>query len=104
MSPGPRTDREKNTDKTTKLLSAVLILFLVAEFPQVPLSRSLHPLIYYSGHTGHAVSHLWPAVLHGVLQPCWGDDGHDGPHQWGSKLYPLLSNVLPVLEHSIYNV
>jgi hypothetical protein len=65
MSPGPRTDREKNTDKTTKLLSAVLILFLVAEFPQVLFSRSLCPLdgICYPGNTGHADSHLWSAVL-----------------------------------------
>ena len=32
---GRQNSRSKSTDKTTKLLSAVLILFLVTEFPQV---------------------------------------------------------------------
>ena len=39
-----KTARQKNNDKTTKLLSVILTLFLIAEFPQVRLSNSL-PII-----------------------------------------------------------
>ena len=39
-----QTARQKNNDKTTKLLSVILTLFLIAEFPQVSLSNSL-PII-----------------------------------------------------------
>ena len=30
--------RDKHTDKTTRLLIGILVLFLIAEFPQVGLS------------------------------------------------------------------
>ena len=50
----------------------------------------------YLGHFGHAVSHLGQAVLHRVLQPCGGDNGHDGPHQQRSQLHPLLPHVFAV--------
>ena len=36
-----KTARQKNNDKTTRLLSVILTLFLIAEFPQVSLSNSL---------------------------------------------------------------
>ena len=36
-----KTARQKNNDKTTKLLSIILTLFLIAEFPQVSMIHSL---------------------------------------------------------------
>jgi hypothetical protein len=41
LSTSRQNSRSKTTDKTTKLLSTILILFLVAEFPQVCLTSFL---------------------------------------------------------------
>ena len=62
MSPGPRTGREKNTDKTTKLLSAILLLFIVAELPQVLFN------LYYAVYKQQKEGNKIPLTLNEVSE------------------------------------
>ena len=80
MKPSVR-GRKRTTDRTTRLLIVILVLFLIAEFPMVATFEVLisTPQRTFAGNHGHVVSYLGQAVLHRVLQPCGGDDGHDGP-------------------------
>ena len=65
ISTSRQNSRSKSTDRTTKLLAVILILFLVAEFPQVIIKDFLTSAsgVSGAGNTRHAVSNLWPAIL-----------------------------------------
>ena len=60
---------KRNTDRTTRLLIVILVLFLIAEFPLVSLTSSFASLTFYNvGNSWSALSCFWETVFPTVLQ------------------------------------
>ena len=58
----------RNTDRTTRLLVVILVLFLIAEFPLVGISSSLARVTFsYAGNSGSFLSCFGKTIFPSVL-------------------------------------
>ncbi|CAH1722811.1 unnamed protein product [Aphis gossypii] len=78
-------DKERQTDRTTRMLLAVLMLFLITEFP--------------AGHTRPAHVVARQAVLPGLLPEHGRSNGHAGAGQFGHQLHTVLRDEPSVPQH-----
>ena len=93
--------KTRHTDRTTRLLIVILVLFLVAEFPLVSLLSYLaRPYFSAAGSSWSSFCCLGQRVLPRLLQSIGGDHGHNDLDQQLSQLHPLLPNVLTVQDHT----